>query len=144
LYVWGQKRRQQAHLWSTKKQHNKQISSAFGTTTVPFRATTKLTTNHKSPQIQTRYKATQRIFFHNSGINQQPTKSTIKTLYTFQTTKSLKKFWIIPAAQRFFPKIIFLKNGAPVARMRAAGGAPESQSREKKILHNLPSRSKLH
>jgi hypothetical protein len=35
------------------------------------RATTKLTTNHKSPQIQTTYKATKRIFFHNSGINQQ-------------------------------------------------------------------------
>jgi hypothetical protein len=67
-----------------------------------------------------RYKATKRIFFHNSGINQQPTKSTIKTLYTFQTTKSLKKFWIIPAAQRFFPKIIFLKNGALVAEMRVA------------------------
>ena len=67
-------------------------------------------------------------FCHNFKINQQPTKTTIKSFYTFEITKPLTKFWRYLLGFDFFQKKIW-KNEALVAGMCATGGAPKSQSR---------------
>jgi hypothetical protein len=88
-------------------------------------------------------------FCHNYRNNQQPTKTTIKTFYTLQTTKPIKKFWRYllgfeetqkkkfgkkkkkkPSVRRNQKKKKKKKgkNGALVAGMGATSGSPESQS----------------